>query len=189
MDRYASDQHAMSCAPTHPPRGLASRAGFSLVEVTIAIGIFAFVIVAILGLFPAALRQRSDAAAETRAVLIAQQVFGGIAATGSVTNALSSDYSIKWDEAKSPSLRNLSNGVVLGFSQNGTTVNHIFPNTNSWASTEIGPVEQNITTKAFVVATNLSPGLFNVTVQVGYPANLPADKRRQQTFSSLVYAP
>ncbi len=179
MDNHASDQLAMNCASTHPPRGLASRAGFSLVEVTIAIGIFAFVIVAILGLFPAALRQRSDAAAETRAVLIAQQVFGGVAATGSVTNALSS-------ETNNPTLLNLSNGVVLGFSQNSTTVNQIVNGTNSWATPEADP---NITTKALVIATNVSPGLFNVSVQVGYPASLPADKRRLQTFSSLVYSP
>lgn len=169
----------MNCASTHPPRGLASRAGFSLVEVTIAIGIFAFVIVAILGLFPAALRQRSDAAAETRAVLIAQQVFSGVAATGSVTNALSS-------ETNNPTLVNLSNGVVLGFSQNSTTVNQIVNGTDSWATNEADP---NITTKALVIATNVSPGLFNVSVQVGYPASLPADKRRLQTFSSLVYSP
>jgi type II secretory pathway pseudopilin PulG len=57
--------------------------GFSLVEVTIAIGIFAFVIVAILGLFPVALKQRSDSALETRAVLVAQQVFESIRASPS----------------------------------------------------------------------------------------------------------
>jgi uncharacterized protein (TIGR02598 family) len=169
----------MNGVSIHSPRGHAARAGFSLVEVTIAIGIFAFIIVAILGLFPAALRQRADAAAESRAVLIAQQVFGGITATGSVTNALSS-------ETNNPSLRNLSNGVVLGFSLNSTTLNQIANGTNSWASPEPDP---NITTKALVIATNVSPGLFNVRVQVGYPASLPADKRRLQTFSSLVYAP
>ena len=169
----------MNCASTPPIRGHAPRAGFSLVEVTIAIGIFAFVIVAILGLFPAALRQRSEAAAEMRAVLIAQQVFGGIAATESVTAALSSG-------TNNPSLLDLSNGVVLGFSQNSTTANQFANGTNSWAPAE---PDVNITTKALVIATNVSPGLFNVSVRVGYPASLPADKRRLQTFSSLVYAP
>ena len=51
--------------PIQPP------GGFSLVEVTIAIGIFAFVIVGILGLLPAGMRLRADSAADTRAVLIA----------------------------------------------------------------------------------------------------------------------
>lgn len=175
--------------PANSSTSCACYAGFSLVEVTIAIGIFAFIVVGILGLFPAALRQRTEAAVETRAVLIAQQVFGGVAATGAVTNALSADYSIKWDEPKSPSLRNLADGLVLGFAQNGTTVNHIFSATNSWASTDVGPPEQNITTKALVVASNVAPNLYSVVVEVGYPANLPADKRRLQRFYSLVYAP
>jgi type II secretory pathway pseudopilin PulG len=163
-------------------------AGFSLVEVTIAIGLFAFVLVGILGLYPAALRQRSDAAVELRATLIAQQVFGGIRGANSVSNAVASDYSIKWTEPKNPSLRDYVNGVVLGFSQDGTTVNHIFDNTNSWASADVGPVAQNITTKALVTASNVSPGLYAVTLQVGYPANLPADKRRTQSFQASVYA-
>jgi uncharacterized protein (TIGR02598 family) len=171
------------------PMRIRQSLGFSLVEVTIAIGIFAFVIVAILGLFPAALRQRSEAAAETRAVLIAQQIFGGIGATGAVTNALSSDYSIKWDEEKSPTLHNLTKGLVLGFSQNGTSINHIFSDLNSWSSGDVGPAEQNITTKALVVASNVSPGLYSVVVQVGHPASLPADKRRSQSFASFVHAP
>ena len=162
--------------------------GFSLVEVTIAIGIFTFVIVAILGLFPVALRQRSDAATETRAVLIAQQVFGGIQAN-SLTNALCSDYSIKWDASKNPSLQNLTNGLVLGFSDKGTTVNHIFSGTSAWDSTDVGPPAQSITTKAFVSTTNVAPGLYAVSVRVGYPAYLPADKRRVQNFSPLISSP
>ena len=47
-------------SPTdHPPRNFCHGEAFSLVEVVIAIGLFAFVIVGILGLFPAALRIRS----------------------------------------------------------------------------------------------------------------------------------
>jgi hypothetical protein len=51
---------------------------FSLVEVTIAIGIFAFVIVGIIGLFPTALRMQSESSVETRASMIAQQVFDSV---------------------------------------------------------------------------------------------------------------
>lgn len=53
-------------------------AGFSLVEVTIAIGIFAFVIVGIIGLFPTALRMQSESSVETRASMIAQQLFDSV---------------------------------------------------------------------------------------------------------------
>ena len=41
---------------TTPPRG---GEAFSLVEVTVAIGIFAFVIVGIIGLFPTALKMQA----------------------------------------------------------------------------------------------------------------------------------
>jgi uncharacterized protein (TIGR02598 family) len=167
---------------------IAGNAGFSLVEVTIAIGLFAFVLVGILGLYPAALRQRADAAHELRSTLIAQQVFEGVRAANSVTSALSSDYSIKWEDAdQKPSRLDYLQGVVLGFSANGTTVNHIFDSTNAWASADIGPPDQDITTKALVVASNVSPGLYALTLQVGYPANLPAANRRSQTFQTYVY--
>lgn len=51
---------------------------FSLVEVAIAIGLFAFVMVGIIGLFPAALRIQSESAVETRASMIAQQLFDAV---------------------------------------------------------------------------------------------------------------
>lgn len=51
---------------------------FSLVEVTIAIGIFAFVIVGIIGLFPTALRMQAESSVETRASMIAQQLFDSV---------------------------------------------------------------------------------------------------------------
>jgi len=190
MDDFEADQHAMS---PRFSRLSADHEGFSLVEVTIAIGLFAFVIVGIMGLFPAALRQRADAALETRGVLVAQQAFGGILAANSVTNAVSSDYSIKWDvpagDRSNPSLRDLRSGVVLGFSENGTTVNHIFDSINSWSGLDVGPPAQRITAKALVVASNIAPGLYSVRVDFGYPANLPADKRRVQSFTALFNSP
>ena len=57
-----------------------------MVEVTVAIGIFAFVVVAILGLFPAALRLRTDSALETRAVMIANELFASVRASTNISN-------------------------------------------------------------------------------------------------------
>ena len=65
-------------------RSLLATRGFSLVEVTVAIGIFAFVAVGILGLLPAAMRIRSDSAQETRAVMIAQEMFSSVFASKGV---------------------------------------------------------------------------------------------------------
>ena len=54
--------------------------GFSLVEVTISIGIFAFVIVGIIGMLPAGMRMRAESAAETRGVLISEELFAAVRA-------------------------------------------------------------------------------------------------------------
>jgi type II secretory pathway pseudopilin PulG len=51
---------------------------FSLVEVTVAIGIFAFVIVGIIGLFPTALKMRGESSVETRSAMIVRQLFAGV---------------------------------------------------------------------------------------------------------------
>jgi type II secretory pathway pseudopilin PulG len=170
------------------------RWGFSLVEVTIAIGLFAFVIVGIIGLFPAALKQRADAGFETRSVMIARQIYQGIEAGESLTAALMPDVDIKWEGNPTNStltLKNINDGVVLGFSKQGTTVNHIFSNKGSWASQDVGPPQQEITTKALVEATAAagSGNVYEVTVSVGFPANLPAARRRIETFRKLVYSP
>lgn len=52
-----------------------SSAGFSLVEIVLALGVFAFAIVAILGLFPAALTTAQRARAESIAPEIARGIF------------------------------------------------------------------------------------------------------------------
>lgn len=50
--------------------------GFSLVEVVVALGIFAFCIVAIVALFPIGLRSARSVADETNAVNVGESIFG-----------------------------------------------------------------------------------------------------------------
>src|SRR4051812_25866472 len=54
--------------------------GFSLVEVVLALGIVAFAVVAIMGMFPVALSSAKDSLSETHAAMIAQMVVGQIRA-------------------------------------------------------------------------------------------------------------
>lgn len=61
-------------------------AGFSLIEIVLALGIISFAIVAIMGLFPVALRSAQESQRETRAALIAQQINGDLAASTNTTN-------------------------------------------------------------------------------------------------------
>jgi len=62
---------------------------FSLIEVTLALGVVAFALVAILGLVPVALRSAKDATEDTRVSLIAQDIAVRSRALFSSSSALS----------------------------------------------------------------------------------------------------
>lgn len=161
---------------------------FSLVECVVAIGIFAFVIVGIIGLFPAGMRRQAESGAEARARIIAESIFEAIKASDSLQN---SKIPI---EIGSPNLQfaNFIQGKLIGFGQDGTGVNYVWPgsSTSDWDSASI-PNNQNITTKARVLAVPhpVIPNLYQVTVDVGAPANLPASARKTFSFSTLFYSP
>lgn len=158
-----------------------SSAAFSLVEVTIAIGIFAFVIVGIIGLFPIGVRQREDSALETRAVMISRQIFESIEAAGNLTNV-----SIVVGEDERVNV-NLLSPLVLGYEVDGTAPGVNFAtDLSKWDS---GYVEQDVTTKSKITTQRVSDQLYRVNVEVGYPAVLPASKRRILSFSRLAHTP
>ncbi len=58
-----------------------NRAGFSLIEVTLAIGVIAFALVAILGLIPVAQNSAHEAADATKTSLVGQDVFARVRAS------------------------------------------------------------------------------------------------------------
>jgi len=59
-------------------------AGFSLVEVCLAILVVAIGLLAVFGLFPMGLRASEDASASTRTALFAQTIFNGIRANSTI---------------------------------------------------------------------------------------------------------
>ncbi|CAN5593677.1 hypothetical protein BH09VER1_BH09VER1_41350 [soil metagenome] len=71
---------------SYPCRRGILAAGFSLIEIVLALGIISFAIVAIMGMFPVALRSAQESQRETRAALIAQQIYGDLAASTNTTN-------------------------------------------------------------------------------------------------------
>jgi uncharacterized protein (TIGR02598 family) len=63
-----------------------SRAGFSLIEIILAVAVIAFALTAILGLFPVAVGAATDSQRETQAALIARSILDQLAARpGSAT--------------------------------------------------------------------------------------------------------
>ena len=60
--------------------------GFSLVEVTLAMGLLVFVMVAIMALLSAALKSELEAERETQATFVSQNIFSDLASGASPTN-------------------------------------------------------------------------------------------------------
>jgi type II secretory pathway pseudopilin PulG len=171
---------------------------FSLVEVVIAIGIFSFVIVGIIGVFPMGLKARSESSLEARGALMARQIFESIQTKGSLENVSINTGILNKDSTKGnfrivnfkPPSGGPPTEVTLGYSVDGITPNHLFDNGSiAWSGTDLGPPEQTITTKLRVKSELVERDLYNVTITIGYPANLPADKRRTVTYSQLVHSP
>lgn len=178
----------------------ASLSGFSLVEVTVAIGIFAFVAVGILGLLPAALKQRMDSARDTRAVMIAGELIASVRSSPAVTNVVvrvgpdlsNPDASLRYNQ-------NLLNGpVVLGYVSSTTVPFWFFQNPGAaWSNASgadadiIASATNSIDTLARLSATNVpaAPGLYEVSVEVRSPATLPLARSQTVAFTTRLYSP
>lgn len=176
--------------------------GFSLVEITVAIGIFAFVAVGILGLLPAALKIRNDSAQDTRAAIIADELFGAIQAGGSLTNVLVRDGPGEDDRNESRiNLTLPTNPVMIGYTGRTTVPYYMWYSgrtnydsrypTLAWTKgiTNNQPAKDNdIQTLAYLHATNVSPGLYQVTCEVRSPAILELSNTKSVVFTTLVYS-
>jgi type II secretory pathway pseudopilin PulG len=167
-----------------------ARSGFSLVEVTIAIGIFAFVIVGIMGLFPVALQQRGDSAVETRAALVARQVFESIDSSSTFDKIFLPPRFLMGEE--DPNLGNKPVGsfpVTLHFGRTGTASLRAVDGDTDWKD---GTNQEGADALARVridAVGGAVPGLYRATVDFGWPASLSEDKRRRASFAKLVYLP
>jgi len=171
---------------------------FSLVEVVIAIGIFSFVIVGIFGLLPAALKQRENAAEETYAVLIAEELFAAVRAANGARGVVMRDGPGLTQQNNVVPAADLTQGpLVIGYptqttvpfgmwhASRGNDPDSVWQNGDlpQWA------VENGIAALARMSAQQISSDLFQVTVEVRLPASLPLTASRPVTFSTLVYTP
>lgn len=179
---------------TRPKSLCVGAAGFSLVEVTIAIGLFAFVVVGILGLFPTAMRLRGESARETRAVLIAQELFAAVRA--------SPDFPRIWAVRDGPIGAYLSppadisaGSVVVGYPANTSVPFFLAASSRPtdpeslWRGELPGGATRNeIFTLAKLSARQLTNNLYQVTVEVRSPANVPLANSQPMVFTTYHYA-
>ena len=203
---FLARQQPRNLVKALPVHELGRRAGFSLVEVSIAIGIFAFVVVGVLGLLPTAMRMRADSAAETRGVLISEELFAAVRAAPNLASVEVRD---------GPGLQQKNNQTVNLLPPAGETVVIGYPSQttvpyflwggdrdvgspdSAWVQGQMPPgaVNNAIGTLARLSATEVMSfgggegGLYRVTVEVRAPANAPLANTRPSTFSTLVYSP
>ncbi len=172
--------------------------GFSLVEITIAIGIFAFVVVAILGMFPTALRLRTESALETRAVMIANELFAAVRAAP--------DFPKVWGVRDGPTGSYLSppedittGPVVVGYPANTSVPFFVAASGRAGASgnpddlwggnVPAGAAANEILTLARLSARKVTNNLYQVTVEVRAPASVPLARSQPMVFTTYHYAP
>jgi len=174
-----------------------SQSAFSLVEVAVAIGIFAFVAVGILGLLPTAMKMRAASAQETRAAMISQELFSSILAASSLTNVIVRDGpGLKANNNQSIDLA--GEVVVLGYPPNTTVPYGLWSSDRGnnpdevWETGQLPgwAVQNGIQTLARLSATNFptswSTNLYKVTCEVRTPASLPLENSRPAIFSTYM---
>ncbi len=157
---------------------------FSLIEVTISLGIIAFALVGIMGLFPAALQSARDSQQETQATFIAQQIFGGLSSnlspsgnfvpTGSDVTDSSHRLAVDLTEEES---------YYLGFSQEGVALGAV---TESEFENAIETREWVYATRVSVFADSPAPGISQVEVLVTSPAVATLPRRSRYPFVTLI---
>jgi Tfp pilus assembly protein PilV len=169
--------------------------GFSLVEVVIAIGIFAFVIVGIVGLFPAALRIRSESALDTRATMIAQQMMSAIDSSSSLSSVVIPVGTTRGNPAtRTVNLLDTNTPTVIGFQSRSTLPGYYYDTSPQSTWINLGgsdakmvqtAASHNISSLVRVSAsTNNLTNLAQVTIQVRSPASLWISNSRVVTFTT-----
>jgi type II secretory pathway pseudopilin PulG len=187
--RSPGAQRPSAIRPPLSAIGDSAASAFTLIESVVAIGIFAFVIVGIVGLFGAALERQRQASFETRAVMISQQTLARI-------RAANSSNSISLTRGQSNDLRSFTNinlltAPAVGFyQQDGTECSGISANDSDWTGANIPTAVSNVVAKSRTRLTPLGNGLFQVDIEVSEPANLPFTARRYtNTFTTLATFP
>lgn len=160
---------------------LSKKSGFSLIEIVLALGIIAFALVGIMGLFPVAMKSAQESQRETRATLIAQQIFSDLRMLTGTNRALvrgpSSD-----SNALIPnfSLASQGNSATIAFDNNGTALlDNVTDFSNSYAGAAF--------LAQVTVETNTGvPNLSRVQTTVEAPAAASSTNRSRYTFVTLM---
>jgi len=160
-------------------------AGFTLVEIVLAIGITGFALVAILGMFPVALKAAELSKRETRATLIAQNVMADLK-TGSFTDtAIWTGESLTETNRRIPLNLGNAGAYFAAFNADGASLG--ITNLAGSQYTNGLPVPDAVFMTRVAVSTNAaSTNLAHVLVEVSAPASGPLTNRSLYHFATLI---
>ena len=154
--------------------------GFSLVEVVLALGVIAFALVGIMGLFPVAMKSAQESQRETRATLIAQQIFSDLRVSSGANRFVISGPAA--NNTNGLSLASPGN-IYLAFNTNGAPLAPVAPSVFSNSCPD-GPAHFYVNV---AVDTNTGfPNLSRVQATVEAPAAAPSANRSKYTFVTLM---
>jgi type II secretory pathway pseudopilin PulG len=156
-----------------------------LIEVVLALGVIAFALVGIMGLFPVALRSAQESQRETRATLIAQQIFSDLR-VGTGTNRFVISGSNNATNTVNLAPSGTTPPLFLAFNTNGVPVTPatgisggIF--SNSYPDAAV-PFLASLTVDTNTGITNLS----RIQATIETPAAAPSTNRSKYTFVTLM---
>ncbi len=154
--------------------------GFSLIEVVLALGVIAFALVGIMGLFPVAMKSAQESQRETRATLIAQQIFSDLRVSAGTNRFVISGATA--NDTNSLSLASDGN-LYLAFGTNGSPITSVNAAafTNSYPDLTASYLA-NISVDTNTGTSNLS----RVQTTIETPASAPSAARAKYTFVTLM---
>jgi len=165
-------------------RGAEPHAGFSLVEVTLALGVMAFALVGIMAMFPMAMQAARESQQETRATFIAQAIFSDLSAgTNAAGRILATG--TNFSSAQDRTNINLATPqkILIGYDEDGLPVG---TDSASGFSNSIANPRWVYATQVSISTNGLIDGLSRVEVEVTAPAAAPLTNRSRYPFITLL---
>lgn len=175
------------------PTSMARRAGFTLIEIVLAMGILTFALVGILGLFPVALDTARESKEETLAAQIAQSLHADIRrAPADPARIMVSGF----NPAAPSAYRSLALGsndtVYIAFGSNGRPWGNV-PTAAEYVG---GYTDSTAVDSALFIARVSStfnppehPGMARIDISVESPASAPEAVRTKRVFITLKRVP
>ena len=158
--------------------------GFSLIEVVLALGVISFALVGIMGLFPVAMRSAQESQRETKAAVIAQQIFGDLKSLPGAQTLLVRGPTVANVSSRIPVNLGIASTYVLAYNDKGEGLtDSVDPAafTNALTLPDAAYLAQVVITPDQPAA-----GLSRVQARIEAPPNAPSANRSRYTFVTVM---